>query len=264
MNKTSANPKKISLQGVDLSYYSHGTGQVKVLILHGFGSSIASWENFISFFPKDKYTVIFPELPGFGGSSNPPTAWQVADYANFIEDFIQSIQFKPDFLICHSFGGRISIELLSRSNPIQFQKAAFVAAAGIRPKLSLGRKIISWFGKSLNFLKTVPLIGTLYTKIVVKFRKFIGAADYNQVSGTMQQTFINVINTDLTSKMPDIKIPVDLFWGTHDKYTPLQMGKTMNQLIPNSNLHIYNNKKHGLHLTMPEQLYSDITKFFHD
>lgn len=263
MTETSLPTKKISLNNVNLHYYTHGSGSEKVLLLHGFGSSIKSWQKFIQLFPEQQYTVLFPELPGFGGSSNPPQPWHVRDYTDFIINFCQQLNFSPKYLICHSFGGRISIDLLSRQNSLNIEKAAFIAAAGIRPKLTIFKKIIPIIGKCLGFIKKIPLIGKIYSNLVQKFRKLIGAADYNLVSGTMKQTFTNVINTDLSHKIPKIQIPVHLFWGTHDTYTPLYMGQKIDQLLPNSQLHIYNGKKHGLHLTMPDQLYQDITQFFH-
>lgn len=262
MTETSLQAHNLDLNNINLSYYIHGNGPQKVLILHGFGSSIKSWEKFISLFPESQYTVLFPELPGFAGSSNPPIPWQVSDYSSFILDLINHLDFKLDYLICHSFGGRISIDLLSQNLLPHTKKAAFIAAAGVRPKLNLKQKFITKVGSTLNFIKSLPILGKPYQYLVTKFRKIIGAGDYNQVSGTMKQTFINVINTDLTENLSSIATPIKLFWGSNDTYTPLYMGHIMNQKIPNSEIQVYTGKKHGLHLTMPENLFQDIITYF--
>jgi pimeloyl-ACP methyl ester carboxylesterase len=247
--------KFITVNGVKISFFKYGNGPKKILILHGFGSSIKSWKKLIVKFDPKQYTLYFPELPGFGQSQHPPKPWQVKNYTSFINDLLKSQKITPEFLVCHSFGGRISIQLLTQKN--NFQKAIFIAAAGIRPELNLIQKLANKIGPILNPIKKFKPIQSL-----LKFvRKIIGAGDYNQVQGTMKQTFINVVNTDLTKKLSHIKTPVQLIWGDKDTLTPLYMGQIMDEQIPNSNLKIYTNKKHGLHLTCPSRLHKDILSF---
>ncbi len=247
--------KFIKVDKVKISFFKFGNGPQKILILHGFGSSIKSWKKLITKFDPTKFTLYFPELPGFGQSEHPPKPWEVKDYTKFVQALIKQENLDLNFLICHSFGGRISIQLLTQDN--NFQKAIFIAAAGIRPKLTFVQKLANKVGPILK-----PIKGFKPVQILLKnLRKLIGAGDYNKVQGTMKQTFINVVNTDLSESLPKIKTPVQLIWGDQDTLTPIYMGQKMKESIPNSELTIYQGKKHGLHLTDPARLHKDITSF---
>lgn len=244
--------KFVEVNSVKVSLYKYGNGKKEILILHGFGSSIKSWKKLIVKFDPKEYSIHFVELPGFGQSQHPHKPWQVRDYTNFINNLLKQENLNPQYLVCHSFGGRISIQLLTQEN--NFKKAIFIAAAGIRPKLNIIQKISNKIGPILKPIKKFTPVQAL----IQVLRKAIGAGDYNKVKGTMKQTFINVVNTDLTESLKDIKIPVLLLWGDQDSLTPLYMGEQMNNEVPNSELKIYKGKKHGLHLTNPAKLHKDI------
>ncbi|MCL2280351.1 alpha/beta fold hydrolase, partial [Candidatus Saccharibacteria bacterium] len=63
------------------NYTDRGAGEV-VLLLHGWGSNSAMMDDLAGDLVA-KYRVIAVDFPGFGGSSEPETAWTVADYAKF-------------------------------------------------------------------------------------------------------------------------------------------------------------------------------------
>ena len=67
-----------------------------------------------------------------------------------------------------------------------------------------------------------------------------GSDDYKQLNDIMKQTFVKVVNEDLSDDARKISIPTLLVWGKKDKDTPLYMGKTFNKLIKNSKLIILN------------------------
>ena len=73
-------------------------------------------------------------------------------------------------------------------------------------------------------------------KVLEKF----GSDDYKQLNDIMKQTFVKVVNEDLSDDASKISIPTLLVWGKKDKDTPLYMGKTFNKLIKNSKLIILN------------------------
>ena len=133
-------PIKFNYESVNYCYYKIGNGPNCVLVLHGWGSKLDSWQEFFNHSDKDNYTYYFVEMPGFGDSPNPPRAWTVSDYKDFIQTFVKSQEANLKYLLVHSFSGRVAIKLLNESH--NFSKAIFVGAAGIKPKLPLHKKII--------------------------------------------------------------------------------------------------------------------------
>jgi pimeloyl-ACP methyl ester carboxylesterase len=246
-------PSKFNYGSVNYCYYQFGEGSKHVLVLHGWGSKISSWNRFFELADKSNFTYYFVEMPGFGDSPNPPAEWGVDDYKEFIQSFIKSQQESIQYLLVHSFGGRVAIKLLNE--PHGFLKAIFVGAAGVKPRLPFHKRLvkkISPIFKSIaksNFIKRI-----LY--------KLLGATDYANAQGTMKGTFIKVIDEDLTGLLPNINIPIQLVWGKRDSYTPLSMAKKMNQLIPDSKLIILKGARHGVHMQTPQKLASITSEFF--
>ena len=76
------------------------------------------------------------DLPGFGESPEPNTAWTIGDYSDMVLEFIrENYPDTPvDFLV-HSFGGRINVEdSIHKSRPIQIEKIIITGGAGIKAK----------------------------------------------------------------------------------------------------------------------------------
>ena len=101
---------KISTESVRVMVV--GKGQA-IVILHGWGSNFVSWKK-ASQVLGQKFQVFVLELPGFGRTPEPKTAWNVSEYADWIDKLIQKLKLDRVILLGHSNGGRIGICLASR------------------------------------------------------------------------------------------------------------------------------------------------------
>lgn len=241
--------------------YTFGSGPNCILVLHGWGSSIKSWEQLLNKIDTALYTVYFLELPGFGKSKEPNRGWHVEDYLTFVKKFVDTLKIKPDYLLVHSFGARIATKWLSQDTNA-FKKAIYVGAAGIKPKLTFFQKFsknVSPYFSKLSKLKGFSKTYKLCQKLLYKL---LGSGDYLNVKGVMKSTFVNVIDEDLTNLLPKIKIPILLIWGEKDSYTPLWMGNLMQQKMQNADLLVIPDGKHGLHLQNPDLIIENIYQFF--
>jgi 2-hydroxy-6-oxonona-2,4-dienedioate hydrolase len=74
-----------------IRYIEAGSNSKKVLVLvHGLGASAERWEHVIPELSK-KYTVIAPDLPGFGYSDKPSLDYTPQFFAEFLSDFLETI-----------------------------------------------------------------------------------------------------------------------------------------------------------------------------
>lgn len=212
----------------------------KLLILHGWGCNASVYANLTEHLSKN-YEVIIPELPGFGATAEPPTAWGVSDYAAHLCDLLD---FQPDVLLCHSLGCRIAIKLLAE-NKINPQKVIFTGAAGIKPKRTASQKLKTRVFKVKKlFLKPFP-------KLLEKLRSKYGSADYKAASPIMRQCLVKIVNEDLTELLPFVTHDTLLIWGENDDSTPLSDGKLMESLMPNAGLAVIKNAGHYAFLEQP-------------
>ena len=201
-----------------------------VVMLHGWGANIGLFQNAASLIAS-KYKVAAPDLPGFGGTPEPPSEWTVDDYTDLAVKFIASLGLKKVILLGHSFGGRLIIKMANRQDlPFEISKIILVDAAGIKPQKSAEQKMkenVSKFGKKL--LSGAP-------GLLNKLQSMAGSQDYRDASPLMRRVLVNVVNEDLTDLLPNIKQSTLLIWGTNDTATPLADAQKMEQLIPDAGL----------------------------
>ena len=228
---------EIEVQGLKINYLDSGdANRPVVLFLHGWGAPVSTYA-LLTDYLSQSFRVIAPNLPGFGGSDEPKTDWTVDDYTDFVLEFTKSLGLSEVILMCHSFGGRISIKLLSRpEQPLTVKKAVFLDAAGIRPRRGMKYYLRVYTYKLGKKLASVPLIARLCPGLVEKVKKRSGSADYRNASPRMRAVMVRCIEEDLTAYLSKIHASTLLIWGENDTATPLSDGQKMEALIPDAGL----------------------------
>ncbi len=268
---------------------TQSTGDKCLLFLHGWGSSKEVWgevSKLISQSVNQQYTIYALDLPGFGDSplpirlslragSNPPHKGEeikygmsVGDYAEIVKAFIEKLALKNVIIVGHSFGGRVGIKLCAMSNlPNPFPPLKIRGGQGVILKLvlvdSAGFVTSAWkknlMGVVAKIIKPIFKPGFMQG-LRKKIYHSLGAEDYLALPA-LKETFLKVVNEDLSKDMKDITIPTLIITGEDDKDTPIAFGKRMNFLIPNSQLLILKNAGHYSFLDQPEEFVKILAKF---
>jgi epoxide hydrolase 4 len=133
---------------VNLHYATAGKGEKLVILLHGFPESWYSWRHQLATL-SDEYTVVAPDLRGYGLSDKPRHA---ADYKldNLVDDAVNLVHYfgrEKAALVGHDWGAIIAWEA-ARKYPESFWK---VGALQVPPKeiwrknISLRQFFASWY-----------------------------------------------------------------------------------------------------------------------
>ncbi len=238
----------ICIGGIDLHYIVEGNGK-DVLLLHGWGGSIDSFLPVTKELSKN-YRVTVVDFPGFGNTAPPATPWSVTEYMQLIKEFIIQTNIQGCDIVCHSFGGRVTI-LLASCHPDLVGKLVLVDAAGVKPKRTLKYHIkVKMFklGKRIvNCKCCMKILGPIGKRLLAK-TKSAGSKDYRALSDDMKKTFVKVVNQDLTSYLKNIKSSTLLIWGENDVDTPLYMAKIMEKEIPDAGLVVFEGASHFSYL----------------
>ncbi|MBQ4150992.1 MAG: alpha/beta hydrolase [Clostridia bacterium] len=219
-----------------IAYSKYGCGRKLLVILHGWG---CNKELFVSIAEhlSSAYTVVVPDLPGFGESPEPLVPFTVGNYTDLIVDFIKYLGFKDVSLMGHSYGGRIIIKLFTKEDlPFKISRVCLIDAAGIKPKKTLGQKLSLLCYKGGRKILSLPPFKQLFPNAVENWRKKRGSADFNNASEIMKKTLVLSVNEDLTKCLKNITAPTLLFWGDNDDATPLSDARIMEQKIPDAGL----------------------------
>lgn len=227
---------EITVNGLRIRYIDQGEGAQTVLLLHGWGVD-GSLYHLITNHLSAYCRVIVPDLPGFGGSEEPPAPWSPAQYGDFVLAFCEALGITEVTAIGHSNGGRIWLELLSRpACPLTVRKAVLTGCAGLPVKHSASYYVRVYTFKMLKFIFSLPGIKQLFPHAVDNARRRFGSSDYRQASPVMRQSMVLALNEDYTSRLSAIRSSTLLLWGKNDTATPLYNGKIMEKAIPDAGL----------------------------
>ena len=230
--------KKI-VENIEVNYDFRGqehNGETLAVLLHGWGANINLFDNLLGLVAQ-KYPVLALDMPGFGETPEPPSAWDLGSYTDFVIKFIESFPYQKIVLLGHSFGGRVIIKMLSEKNPpFTVEKIILVDSAGIKPKKTFKQNLRQRIFKIGKGVCNFPPVKKLFPHALDNWRKKFGSADYNSASELMKTSLVKVVNEDLTENLKKITQDTLLIWGDKDTATPLADGKLMEKLIKNSGL----------------------------
>ena len=239
------------INNLKIHYIKKGKGK-NVLIIPGWGATINTYLTLIN--DVSKYATVYClDMPGTGMSEEPKESFRIEDYVDLIKEFITNKKIKNIDLIGHSNGGRIIIKLLNEDNlKFKIGKVILIASAGIVRKKSKKKKI------KIKIYKTIKKI---FPKIAVKIGSLLGSKDYKNATPVMRKTMSNLINTDLTKCLTNIKNKTLLIWGEKDSETILEDAKLMNKLIENSELIVFSDCTHFVFIEKKNEVNKKIENF---
>lgn len=241
--------KTCTAGGLRVAYIDTGVPEKgTVLLLHGWGVTASLYHLVIDHLSRH-YRVVAPDLPGFGGSEEPPAPWCVADYVAFVEQFAAAVGIEDVVLVGHSYGCRIAIRLLGGDSALHIRKAVFMGAAGVKPRRNLWFYLRQTGYKCGKWFLSLPPVKKAFPDALDNLRNRRASADYLKASPVMRQTLVRSIGEDLTPCLGRIKVPVLLIFGDSDTATPVYMGRIMENRIPDAGLVILR----GGHYAFAEQ-----------
>ena len=224
-----------TIDGRQVSYIDQGEGSV-ILLLHGWGAQASTYQLIIDHL-STRFRVVAPDLPGFGGSEEPPEAWDVDQYVAFVDAFVKSLGLTEAAVIGHSNGGRILIKYLAREDgPLTVRKAILMDAAGIPAHHGAGWYIRVYSYKALKKILNLGFMKKLFPKAVERAQGRFGSEDYKNASPLMRQVMVKMLAEDVRPCLPHITASTLLIWGENDTATPLSDGRQMEAVIPDAGL----------------------------
>ncbi|MDR1744275.1 MAG: alpha/beta hydrolase [Planctomycetota bacterium] len=241
------------VDSVEIRTHDEGVGEA-VLFLHGWGSEFAVFKPFLDSL-AGHYRAVALDMPGFGGSEPPPSAWDVDGYADFILKFLAEKEIRKAIVIGHSFGGRVAIKLAARAGSptaqLEIPKMILVDAAGIKPKKSPMAKAKQFVYKAVRSVLSVKLVERMFPDALERWRRSHASADYCNATPLMRQVLVKTVNEDLTPCLSRIPCPTLLVWGANDTATPIADAKIMEERIPDSGLVVLPGAGHYSFLDQP-------------
>ncbi len=249
--------KFVTIDGVEVHYREEGKG-FPIVLIHGTGSSLHTWNDWTAELQKS-YRVIRMDLPAFGITGpNKTNNYSIASYTQFLTKFIDQLGLEKFYLAGNSLGGNIAWNYTAE-NPDKVHKLILIDASGLptnKPQPAIFK------------LAKTPIINTLFLAITPKFLikknlEEVYASDTKITTKLVNRyhdmalrkgnraAFIARAKTDFKldaktnyAKLESVPTPTLLVWGAKDTWIPLDNGKRMDSILPNSKLVVMPNTGH--------------------
>jgi pimeloyl-ACP methyl ester carboxylesterase len=200
---------------------------------------------------EDRFRVLTIDLPGFGWSGTPLTAWGTREYAAHLDRFMECARLPSASVLGHSFGGRVALALAAWY-PHRVRDLVLVASAGIRPRRGPGYYLKIGAAKLAKRCVSLPLFGRVGSRIASGFVDWAGSRDYRR-AGRMRATLVKLVNEDVRDLLSSIRAPALIIWGDRDRDVPRSSMEIMARGIGGARLEVLEGAGHFPFVDMPDR-----------
>lgn len=260
-----SSPFFFTYKNQEIAYEVVGKGKA-LIILHGWGASRRVMMPVAKSLEDIRASYVL-DLPGFGDSNEPDKGWTISDYTDAVQAFIEKLPDDHVDLLVHSFGGRISLNLLTRPKMQEVvQKVLITGGAGMKPQRSIKFYVRKYTAKILK-APFMILPNPLRDKALGWLRstdlwKSLGSSDYSKLSGVMRETFVKSVTEYQEECLPKIPHETLLVYGRNDDATPVYQAERIEKGIKNSALVVMEDCGHYAFLDKPKQFAAIAKAFF--
>lgn len=237
--------KRMKVGELDIRYLTGGQGY-PLVIIHGGGEGAKAWLQNVEELSR-YYTVYVPDLPGFGYSQPMSDNFNISDFVEFVKDFSHKLGLKRFYLLGHSIGGGIALHYALRF-PHEVKRLVLVNSLCLGKEIALWVRFLSFPGfylaeAALTILKAVRWLARLF------FTPFEFVAPVPRVRIDMGKsiTTLKGQSTVLLNRLSELIMPTLLVWGARDVIVPTSHAYVAAELIPNCQLHIFEDCGHSVY-----------------
>jgi pimeloyl-ACP methyl ester carboxylesterase len=138
--------RKLEVNGVRLHLVTTGTGP-PVVLLHGWAETWVTWRQVARLLAAAGYSVVVPDLRGFGDSARPPSGYDKKTVATDVVALMQALGHERFFVAGHDLGAQVAYAL-ARFHADRVEAVAVLDApvAGIPPwdELRVSPRLWHW------------------------------------------------------------------------------------------------------------------------
>ncbi len=242
-------------------------GLPTVTLVHGVGGSAKDFTDIIPLL-HNRYNLIVFDLPGYGESFESSTLYSPSNYASSLKQALPDLVADTNYLIGHSMGGNISLQLTALA-PELVDKLVLIDPAGMLNKFSYSKYV------ALNKASEVPFVSEKNQK---RFSRFIDSLNnyipdisdlllskpsrkYLFNNNSTYISAISVMSEDLTQILRKVKTPSFIIWGKADPVMPYQAGYMLDSILENSHLELIVDVGHSPQRERPFRVYNSIVAF---
>jgi len=271
----------------------HGGHGSPVVFIHGLGSSgYMEWR--FNLAPAAAHHRVFaPDLPGYGRTEKPRVRYTIGYFTRFVERYMEERGLRSAAIVGASLGGRVALEL-ALQRPRLARRLVLVNALGLgRPRPQMAQMAYG--------LVTVPAVGEAVMRFTRGALRRASPRTIRRVAGRFAGTssdlekimddaylddlrelyetdafhnaYLSTVRSlihprallggehDVSARLGELKIPVQLIWGADDPLFPVEHATRAHSIISGSRLAVIEGAGHTPQAERPEEFNRVLTAF---
>ena len=255
-------------------YDSAGSGEPVFLLIHGLGDEADTWRGVFPALAQHG-RVIAPDMPGFGRSDKPKTAYTIMYFCRVLLALMDQLQVERATLAGHSMGAVIAHQL-ALENPPRVSRLALLSGSLVASvtRLDLGTLLFlipglgEWMYNRLRrdpqaaFRTLAPYYRSL-DGLPQAERDFLFQRVNQRVwSDDQRDAFLSALRglagwapgqqKTLPVRLPGVVVPTLAVWGAADRINSIENGRLLARLQPSARLVEIPGAGHNLHQEDPQ------------
>ena len=247
----------VEVQGLRIGFERAGSGPPLVLV-HGAVSDSRVWRRQVDAL-SDEFTVVAWDAPGCGSSADPPESFRLAEYADALAAFVRTLALGRPYVLGHSFGGALILELYRRHGGVPgalILVGAYAGWAGSLPRTEVDRRLRF----ALEAADSLP--GGFQPRAMPGlFSRVMPPAAAEELVGIMSEIrpvatrtmALGLAEADLRDVLPLVDVPTLVIYGDADARSPVSVGEELHRGIRHSTLEVMAGAGHECYLEFPDE-----------
>ena len=276
---TALEPELLRIRGRQISYRMAGSGPA-ILLIHGMASSSSTWNPVLPLLAEHG-TVVAPDLPGHGASTNPGGDYSLGAHASWVRDLMIALDIRRATLVGHSLGGGVAMQTAYQF-PERCERLVLVSSGGLGKEVALllralalpgselvlsagcsprvfaaGRTVGGWLRRAgLRPTPSVAEVGRCYASLARPEARTALLHTLRAVIDTGGQRVSAADRLHLAADIPTL-----IVWGERDRIIPVAHAHAAHEAIPGSALEVFPDVGHFPQGEQPESFAAALAAF---
>lgn len=273
MQRAGLTPRWARLAGRHVRYVHAGRGP-RLLLLHGFASSIYTWAAVLPVLARD-HEVVAVDLPGSGASDLPADlAW--SDLPPVVVALLDRLGWSQATLVGNSMGGALAVMVAARQ-PERVNALVLIDSAGFNLEPAQRPRLVQWVASPalaglLEHLPVRRLLVEVGLRQVFHDDSLVTAERVEEYVQPLQRPgWLRATRSLLRSRAHEAQAfpallassrqPTLIVWGRDDRWIPLAQARQFQEALPGARLVVLEDCGHTPQEERPTELLQVLATF---
>lgn len=246
--------QSIEADGIRTNYLEAGSGEKKVVLIHGSGPGVTAYSNWRLVLPAlgEDFHVLAPDMVGFGYSDRPENVhYNVQTWADQTVGFMDALGIQKAHLVGNSFGGAIALRIATQ-HPERVDALVLMGSMGVDFEITEGldnvwgyegtiesmRKVLDYFAYSRDLVNEELAQVRYKASVEPGFQE-----SFSSMFPAPRQRWVSAMTTS-DDEIRKLTHRTLVMHGREDKVIPVGNSYKLESLIDNADLSVFSHCGH--------------------